>query len=337
MHRFKNILCYTGSWADPTTGVTRAAELARSNDAKLTLIDVLPATEEGPWMIRPGTAKIEEVLVHQRRRDLETRAEALGDLDVTTVLRRGTVFVELVREVLRADHDILVKTAAGPGPSLGGLFSSTGLHLFRKCPCPVWVVRPGEKGPMGRVLACLEPGNARAENEELNLTILQLASSLAQRNGAHLDVLSAVWLPYESLMAGIQGRISSSELEPEISAAMDLARSRIDSMKSTLGLGEDSANVQVVHQRPDRAILEAARGADTTVLGTLSRTGVAGVFIGNTAERVLAGVGSSVLAVKPAGFETPVRVDPTQPPLEIAARPTTEPRPSAPASVGPAG
>jgi nucleotide-binding universal stress UspA family protein len=44
------------------------------------------------------------------------------------------------------------------------------------------------------------------------------------------------------------------------------------------------------------------------VMGTLARTGLKGVFMGNTAERVLGTVGGSVLAVKPGGFETPVAI-----------------------------
>jgi nucleotide-binding universal stress UspA family protein len=44
-------------------------------------------------------------------------------------------------------------------------------------------------------------------------------------------------------------------------------------------------------------------------MGTVSRTGVAGLLIGNTAEKVLNQVGCSVLTVKPDGFITPVKLD----------------------------
>ena len=42
------------------------------------------------------------------------------------------------------------------------------------------------------------------------------------------------------------------------------------------------------------------------ILGTLGRTGVPGLFIGNTAEAVLHQVDCSVLALKPPGFVSPV-------------------------------
>jgi len=44
-------------------------------------------------------------------------------------------------------------------------------------------------------------------------------------------------------------------------------------------------------------------------MGTVCRTGVAGFFIGNTAEDVLNQVESSVLTVKPDGFVTPIELD----------------------------
>ncbi|MFT5527465.1 MAG: hypothetical protein ACI9HK_005447, partial [Pirellulaceae bacterium] len=45
------------------------------------------------------------------------------------------------------------------------------------------------------------------------------------------------------------------------------------------------------------------------VMGTVCRSGVAGFFIGNTAERVLDQVNCSILAVKPSKFDTAVKVE----------------------------
>jgi nucleotide-binding universal stress UspA family protein len=44
-------------------------------------------------------------------------------------------------------------------------------------------------------------------------------------------------------------------------------------------------------------------------MGTVARTGISGFFIGNTAEDVLNQVNCSVMAVKPEGFVTPVKLD----------------------------
>ncbi len=55
--------------------------------------------------------------------------------------------------------------------------------------------------------------------------------------------------------------------------------------------------------------LAAAREVSLIVMGTVCRSGVAGLLIGNTAEKVLHQVDCSVLTVKPEGFITPVNLD----------------------------
>ena len=44
------------------------------------------------------------------------------------------------------------------------------------------------------------------------------------------------------------------------------------------------------------------------VMGTVARKGISGLLMGNTAEAILRSVDCSVLAVKPEGFVTPVKV-----------------------------
>ena len=46
--------------------------------------------------------------------------------------------------------------------------------------------------------------------------------------------------------------------------------------------------------------------ADLIVLGTVGRSGIQGLLLGNTAENVLVHCDCDVLTVKPAGFQTPI-------------------------------
>jgi nucleotide-binding universal stress UspA family protein len=66
-------------------------------------------------------------------------------------------------------------------------------------------------------------------------------------------------------------------------------------------------------QRGDaiHVIPESARQlhADLVVMGTVARTGISGFFIGNTAEAILEQVQCSVLAIKPPGFISPVKLE----------------------------
>ena len=60
-------------------------------------------------------------------------------------------------------------------------------------------------------------------------------------------------------------------------------------------------------RRPD-VIAEFAKAhhVELIVMGTVARTGIPGLLIGNTAETILQRVDCSVLAVKPDGFVSPV-------------------------------
>jgi nucleotide-binding universal stress UspA family protein len=68
--------------------------------------------------------------------------------------------------------------------------------------------------------------------------------------------------------------------------------------------------VHLIKGEAGRVIPEVAaqNEADLIVMGTPSRSGVAGFLIGNTAEKILHKVDCSVLVVKPDGFVTPVKV-----------------------------
>jgi len=57
------------------------------------------------------------------------------------------------------------------------------------------------------------------------------------------------------------------------------------------------------------APLAAVLQADIVVMGTVARTGISGLLIGNTAEAILDQLTCSVLAIMPPGFKTPVKLD----------------------------
>ena len=66
--------------------------------------------------------------------------------------------------------------------------------------------------------------------------------------------------------------------------------------------------VHVVADAPDAAILDSIERfqIELLLMGTLSRTSIAGMLTGNTAERLLPEVSCSVLAVKPSDFKSPI-------------------------------
>ena len=86
---------------------------------------------------------------------------------------------------------------------------------------------------------------------------------------------------------------------------------RLDQLMERFNLNALPHKVHLLKGDPASLIVNLARKKriELVVMGTVCRTGLAGFFIGNTAEKVLQEVDCSVLAVKPDGFVTPVRLE----------------------------
>jgi nucleotide-binding universal stress UspA family protein len=146
MQRFKSILAVLTEDSLADVAFDRAIQLARSNDAALTLVDVV---ESDPGDIARmlialtgarGTEIAEDVLAYHRGRLSRFAAKARGaGVEVTEAVLQGVPFVEVIRMVQREGHDIVIKGATA-APHGRGVFKGFDMHLLRKCPCPVWML-----------------------------------------------------------------------------------------------------------------------------------------------------------------------------------------------------
>jgi nucleotide-binding universal stress UspA family protein len=220
--------------------------------------------------------------------------------------------------VLRGAHDLVIKAAENPG-WLGRLLGSDDMHLLRKCPCPVWLVRREAPTPYRRVVAAIDLDDRSPEEvatrHALNREILELASALALSEFAELHVVSA----WDAIGEGLLRSALMHTPEDAVAAYVEHVRQRhakgLDALMAELRerLGKDAEEFL---QPKTRRVKGAARReipmlaqqleVDLVVVGTVARTGIPGLIMGNTAETILDQLDGSVLAIKPPGFFTPV-------------------------------
>lgn len=216
----------------------------------------------------------------------------------------GRAWMEIIREVLREGYDlVLVGTRNLRGPQRL-LIGSTGMKLLRKCPCPVWVARPDPDPEVNTVLVA-------DDLSDVGERCLHLGVAAAQMLDARLLVLHAVSYPLE-------WRLAQCETPPdEIKAYREKTRAEAERLMHerlamtdfrTLARG---TRVEVIAGPPDVVIQEviAEHEVDLLVMGTLARTGIPGLLVGNTAERLLPAVPCSLLAIKPEEFQSPVPIE----------------------------
>jgi nucleotide-binding universal stress UspA family protein len=309
MKRFKNILFVADRDDGIGAALDRAVAISQTNGARLTVMDVTPESGLADYVMRNYALDLNAQLREQRLQALETLTQpySAAGIPIYTRVETGIPFLEVLRAVNRNGHDLVMKAAQTPTGLAASLFGSTDMHLLRKCPCPVWIDRSGGAPHYRRLLAAVDPFDDEAG--DLPRLILDLATSLAEREQAPLDVVHAWELPGESMLASGRGRIRRSELERLLADTEKRHRQALDNLLLPYGLGSALGNVHLVKGRPAQIISSCAteRGADLIVMGTLGRAGIPGLFIGNTAEDVLRETRTAVLTVKPGSFVSPLQ------------------------------
>ena len=309
MKRFQNILVAVDSRFDTHPALEWAIRLAEHNQAKLKIVDVVP---EFSWLKRlamPDGDRMQQVLADDKRQNLETIAGPLRDrgFDVTTRVLYGKTSFEIICEVLRSNHDLVLRVTKGTHSRRTGFFGTTSMRLLRKCPCAVWLVRADAQPRFARILAAVDPAPNDIAQEIMNKTIMDLGQSIAEYEKGEFHVVH-VWELFgatadESL--AIPGRLQETVRKAKMEVAAEF-----DNLLSPYKLSHRGDCVHLLHDEggPVHAIAELAkkRDIDLIVMGTIARTGIAGALMGNTAEKVIDQIECSVLAVKPDKFVSPV-------------------------------
>ncbi len=309
MKPFKNILYVTEKAVDQVSALERAISLAENNQAKLSVIEVVPAVDDAyrTDVINSHKKNLESLIGPYRSR-----------LAIQNDVLMGTTFLEVIHAVLRNAHDIVLKPAEQPF-FMKRIFGSDDMHLLRKCPCPVWLMKPPEKNHYHRILAAVDfnPLNPSTSEEALNHEIIGLSCSLALTDSADLHLVHA-WETFAEKSILSRGDISDDRIvDAHVQKQYALHQKGFHQLGDALldQIGPEAYDRISprfhLHMGPAKKIiaeLSAELQADIVVMGTIARTGISGLIIGNTAEAILDQLECSVLAIKPPGFSTPVKL-----------------------------
>lgn len=293
MRRFKNILCVVADDCVNEVAIERATALARNNQAHLTIVRVIDEVPTDTKLLdRALFPEIKVKFVEQHHKDLqELVAPWKSQVEFQTKILTGISFLEVVREVLRFGHDLVIKAADNDG-FVDRVFGSNDMHISRKCPCPLWLDNSEEIKTYSKVVAAVDVDDCYSGDEletrhALNLQILEMASSLARSESAELHIVVA----YEG------------EVRPQREHSLNVLLSEaVENIPVRTHLLEGVARKKV-------PALTNNIKASLLVMGTVARTGIPGFIMGNTAETIQNQIKCSLLAIKPPGFVTPVTIE----------------------------
>jgi universal stress protein E len=305
MQPFTSILVDVDAAAPAQPALDRAVLLARRSGARLTVADATTgAIATSPLL----PADVEEAMVAARRSDLERVAT---DARAESRLLTGRPATALIQEVLRSGHDLLMRSHARdlstPGVSP---FGAVDMELLRKCPCPVLLVRHGSPTPRPRIVAAV---NAAAENsaeDTLNRKIVEAMLLMASSLDASSAGLLHVWTPFAERT--VRAYASGDQFDTYVEGSRERATADLRRLVGSFDGRLDGSPLTLLRGVPEEVIPDfvVKDGIDIVVMGTVARSGISGLLIGNTAERILRKLPCSVLTVKPDEFVSPVRLDP---------------------------
>ncbi len=310
MKQFKRILVATDTRLEDHPIVAEAVEIAALNKAALCIVDVVP---EFPWTVRLTLKDHDQIrrLIAEEKQDKLSRIAAPireRGVDVSTKVLYGKTSLEIIREVLRAQHDLVLRVAKGKQSRRTGFFGNTGLRLLRKCPCAVWLVSPATTPDFAHVLGSIDTSTGDPIEQELNEEVFDLAQSISQYHEGRFSIVQA-WSIFGEQF--VRGRLQPDELENLEKQNEEQVSTLLDNFLQQHGSSIRDENVHLVKGEAPDVIPTFAKqnGVELVVMGTVARSGVSGVVMGNTAEQILNRIECSVLAIKPSGFVCPIKLE----------------------------
>ncbi len=294
MKYFQNILVALDYQATEQAEIDHALILARSHDAKITFISViLPLPKDAHLEI--SAMSPEERLqkkITTRINELESVAECIKShgIEVEIIAVSGTPSDEIIKQVLRKNHDLLMLSERDNSSIKNKLIGSTARQLLRKCPCPVLAVHPDHSGEYDNIMATIDVSEHKDyNNTQLNEDIVYAAKAVAEADKGGLSLLNIP--PNEAAFA----------------AHMETIHGCLESKDIAI----DDENIFLETGDPSSVIIAASKShkTDLLVMGMLSRSGIKGFFIGNVVEKIMDSVECSILTIKPREFVSPVTLD----------------------------
>ncbi len=220
----------------------------------------------------------------------------------TAVVVFDCLFEAIIQSAERLHVDYIFKPLRQHGFLRRALFSATDWNLVRCSSKPVLLASHAYPIRGKPVIAAVDVAAEDQVHQELNQIVLAQARQLAKMLGSTVYLVNAFSL---SAYAGaspttdpLAYKVVFLQHKNQLKAAQRIAK-QYEITENQVYVREGAA---------DRVINDYSRELDAgvIVLGTVARSGISGLFIGNTAESVMEHAQSDVVVVKQADFISPI-------------------------------
>jgi universal stress protein E len=304
----KRLLVIVDPTASTHPSIDRAVWLARHLPARIELFVSDYAAHLAVSRASNGQgADARAAVLARHLRRLEQLAEPLraAGLEVAVDTRWDyPLHDSIVRKSIDASADIVIKDTHYHSALRRSIFSNTDWSLIRACAATLWLVKPRPPGQHPCFIAAIDPLHERDKPADLDNRILATAIELGTSLGGEIhvfhavDVSAALAVSTDSIAMPIP--LPVNELADAMRADHAAAVRKICNAH---GIPAERTHVQQGSTRQLLTELTDQLRADAVVIGAISRSGLKGLFLGNTAEDVLDRLHCDLVIVKPDGFK----------------------------------
>ncbi|MCQ1059319.1 universal stress protein [Photobacterium sp. ZSDE20] len=226
------------------------------------------------------------------------------NITFNTLVRIGIPHIEIIKEAKASQASMVVIDSTRDDKKLACQRGRNTLSIIRKSEVPIWSISSYSK-PIDHVVAAIDLSNI--EYQGFNTKLIELALEYCEITGADLTLCHAWRLDSEGYLRKWSG-YDDNDIEQ---LSQKMKAERIERLKSLLAPHQNSVvntKIEIVEgeAREVLPLYASAKGVDVVILGSLSRTGIAGFLMGNTAESMINQLSCSVLTLKPDSFKSPV-------------------------------
>jgi len=225
------------------------------------------------------------------------RIRNAADIPVDTKVLTGGVTELLQEQALAVNAGLVVLTTHGRGPLSRFWFGSVADELIRRVTVPLLVVRPSETAPSLTELPALRRFLIPLDGSSFAEKILEPAQALGRLWSADYTLFHAVHPVLVPALEPANYTIGAVD-NAGIDEAKEKSRAYLEGLAVPARAGGSNVRVRVtVHEQTALAILEEAerQEADVIALETHGRHGLARLFLGSVADKVVRGAPIPVL------------------------------------------
>lgn len=306
MSQLNSILVCVGKNSGNVEVLEQAILLAKKHQAAVKLLHVIsdyPEDTSEWWNVR-NPDKLKKQIIEERQTILDemaARAQEQGLERVASELRWGRTFLEITREVMKNQHDLVMITQQRNHKVSRMLLECPSRDLLQHCPCTLWISRGKTGRRPKRVLATLGGAQNEVACDDLDVKVLRTAATIAEANGSELHYLHAMPLYGDK---GQKGKKLRADLAAYIDSLKGSFVQRCGGVLREYQVEVNDERIHMVAGSPATAIVDLVddKHIDLVIMGARPHENLPTVLLGTRAMRVFDYLKCDVVGVKPDDF-----------------------------------